>query len=1088
MLSCLTLLLSSGKIPASELHKQADSFLLVHPRIPSQVWKTEAVRRDRTVNILALRVEFVRDTLSTTSGDGTFNYTGNDTIYFDPPPHDSLYFADQLEFNRFYWDKMSNGAVDITWDIYPAGARAAYRLPKKIWQYNYNYPEEDDPDHLDRGLANLFYDAIQAAVEDTSIHWRDYDLVIVFHAGAGTEFDLGFTETPHDIPSAWMVLEDFKIHLGLDNGILVNDHGIEHYIEEGLILPETESHDDVQIAMNGVVVFLFGHWLGLPALYDRDDGAAVVGKWSLLDRGFGNFYGAIPGPMDAWSRSYMGWLEPTDLLPSDSSIFINAYGFETPGATDAGKVRITDQEYFLLECRLRDPDKDSIAVAFDSEGRRMVFNNDYSVDAEPGFRVPVRINDLDFDTPGSGILIWHVDEALEVMIEEGRFNSINIRRGLDLEEADGAQDIGQDYPFLTPGWGTDYGIFEDAWYSGNITHEKANGGRAVSFNNDSYPNSRANSGAFTLIKLSNFSTIDTVMSFKLSQSGWKYDSPLWHGLGNKIVAVGNFDDIPEDQEIILFGNDHLMIFDGNGDILDSVSYGEEYKISLSYDPIVRNLDNDEFSEVVWTAFDNEDAVNLLLLNPDPAREFQLELIDSFIPSHSWMQSHNQIAFGGSEDQSTLLVVQPIGIRDNETISLLKSYDSDLNLVTEDTLTGSNLSLHRFGSAQSDTFLIIADGYKIFLWNQQELDSLGLIFPEEDPFRSITDGPFLVDFDRNGQQDVVFIYEKWGASDYPEDGQTMEKRAMLLVKDVDYNNGINIREYPLDSRYSNTGKMLPVDVDQDGCYELVGFLGSDVFGYYPSMLALENNAEIVEGFPWHIDQETGHVSISNFIMPDLNGDGKLEYQYISSLTSISTIDKGGIYLSRSLSTHSSSIEIKYHGGENLTGFPVASRLYNPECRLCQLDDDPWFELLMVTSEEFDVYDFELSGNGTPSIWWGQKYRDNDHSNAIWEPATSFSPSNASILLPDDLCYNWPNPARDETYIRYFLNFDAVVDVDIFDIMGEKVTSFHRPNQSAGLHYEITWLLNGIARGAYFAVVKAEGAGKSETKLIKIAVVK
>ena len=58
--------------------------------------------------------------------------------------------------------------------------------------------------------------------------------------------------------------------------------------------------------MAGVVVFLFGHWLGLPALYDRDNGDAVVGKWSLLDRGFGNFYGVLPGPVDAWSKTYMG--------------------------------------------------------------------------------------------------------------------------------------------------------------------------------------------------------------------------------------------------------------------------------------------------------------------------------------------------------------------------------------------------------------------------------------------------------------------------------------------------------------------------------------------------------------------------------------------------------------------------------------------------------------------------------------------------------------------------------------------------------------------------------------------------------------
>ncbi len=1039
--------------------------------------------RDRLCKILALRVEFVQDTLSTTSGNGKFDYIGDDSIYFDPPPHDSLYFADQLEFNRFYWDRMSNGAVDVNWDIYPAGARAAYRLPKKMWQYNYNYPEEDDPDHLDRGLANLFNDAIKAAEPDTAIHWRSYDLVIVFHAGAGTEFDLGFTETPHDIPSAWMVQEDFRIHLGLENGIPVDDHGVQHYVTQGLILPETESHDDVQIAMNGVVVFLFGHWLGLPALYDKDDGRAVVGKWSLLDRGFGNFYGAIPGPMDAWSRHYMGWLDPAELTPGDSSCLINASGFQTPGAIDAGRIRITDQEYFLLECRFRDPNDDSVAVAYDRDGRRMIFNDDYSVDADPGFRVPVRIDDLDFDTPGSGILIWHVDEALEAMIDEGRFNSIDNRRGLDLEEADGAQDIGQNYPFLTPGYGTDYGIFEDAWYADNHAHQDANGGQAVRFSDRTYPDSRSNSGAYTNIAISNFSTIDTVMSFKLSRSGWKYDSPLRHGLENRMLAVGNFDDVTEDKEIILFGSDRLKIFDGNGEIIDSVLFNDEYGYN-TIDPLVRDLDNDGYDEVVW-ACRSGDEVRLFLLNPAPTGEFLLQLIDSFIPSFPWMKSNTEIAFGGPEDQTMLLVAQPVGMMDSETISLIKSYDSSFDLAAEDTITGKHLSLYRFGTAQSDTFLIIDDDYEIFLWDQRGVDSLGLIFPNRG-LRSITDGPFLVDFDRNGRQDVVFIYEKWGFAGGPEGGMALEKRALLTVKDIGYSNEIDIQEYPMDSRSLSTGGMLPVDVDQDGGYELLGFSGRGFSGDYSIMLALESNAEIVDGFPRQIDRETGPGSISSFMIPDLNGDGRFEYQYLSNPKSISINDGG--YFDHPLPTYNSDIEIKDYWGGNLAGFPVASRLYNPSCRLCQLDDDPWFELLMVTSEEFDVYDFEFAGNGTPSIWWGQQYRDDDHSNAVWEPATPFSPSNASILLPDDLCYNWPNPARDETYIRYFLNFDAVVDVDIFDIMGEKVTSFHRPDQSAGLPHEITWPLSNIARGAYFALVKAEGAGKSETKLIKIAVVK
>ncbi|NQU05776.1 MAG: hypothetical protein HQ568_06770, partial [Calditrichaeota bacterium] len=670
---------------------------LSHPRTASYISPQSAITsRNGTFNILALRVEFKRDTLSTTTGDGSFDYDAKDSVYYDPPPHDSQYFSDMLEFNRFYWQEMSNGAIDFTWDIYPLDSQAAYQLPKKMWQYNYNYPTDRNSSHLDSTLSLLFRDAVAVADSDTAIVWADYDLVVIFHAGSGAEFDLGFTVTPHDIPSAWMVKKDFEL-IEMDEGIPVSDNGVTGFVTEGLILPETESHDDVQISMAGVVVFLFGHWLGLPALYDRDNGDAVVGKWSLLDRGFGNFYGVLPGPVDAWSKTYMGWLNPVELTPGNWSI--SARGFELPGLSDtiqAAKVYITQDEYFLLECRYRSTvgefKDDSVAVLYDSNDSMMFLKEDYSVDTErtaDNFRVPVRADNLDFDTPGSGILIWHVDESLLPLVQDGRFNSVDAHRGLDLEEADGAQDIGRDYPFLTAGYGTDYGIFEDAWFRNNEAHRNANKRDAITFGEGTFPNSRANSGAFSGIAIGNFSFTDIVMSFTFTNSGWLYDLPIQHDLDAKLVAVGNFDNTPDDQEFVIFGSDSLNIFDGDGDILARVPYGKEYYIYQHNDPIVRNLDNDDYSEVVWTVLDeaasNSNAV-ILCLDPDPVNGFQIEIIDTFVPSHSSMRSDTKIAFGGAEDQTVIQVLQPIR-QANEIISLLRSYDSDFAPLAETELSG-----------------------------------------------------------------------------------------------------------------------------------------------------------------------------------------------------------------------------------------------------------------------------------------------------------------------------------------------------------------------------------------------------------------
>jgi hypothetical protein len=393
----------------------------------------------------------------------------------------------------------------------------------------------------------------------------------------------------------------------------------------------------------------------------------------------------------------------------------------------------------------------------------------------------------------------------------------------------------------------------------------------------------------------------------------------------------------------------------------------------------------------------------------------------------------------------------------------------LNIIASDTLVGDVESLHRFGSSTSDTFLLMTNEFGIYLWDQNELDYLGQIFPDVDQTRSVADGPFLADFDRNGMQDLLFIYEEWGGTLEGEGGQYLEKRALLIVKNILNNNDLNSDEYLLNRQTIDITQTLPVDVDRDGGYEILGILGWDHHFNIKGLIALEINAEIA----------------------DLNGDGRKEYLYLSRMNDISTDednDDGSTLWDTPLVHRSNAFEIKDYRMNSLTGFPICSRLWSPNCRFCQLDEDPQLELLMVTNQEFDVYEINVDVIGQHSIWWGQQYRDNDHSNAIWEPATPFSPANAAVLMPVDQCYNWPNPASDETRIRYSLNYTADVTVDIFDILGEKVTTFDRFGQAPGLPHEIPWQLNDIARGAYVAVVKAEGNGMSETKLVKIAVVK
>ena len=104
----------------------------------------------------------------------------------------------------------------------------------------------------------------------------------------------------------------------------------------------------------GVYAHEFGHVLGLPDLYDRDDSdgdSEGIGNWCLMAGGSWNGTGGdTPAHLSAWCKQEMGWLEPTVLTA-------NQYGVSIPQAeTNAFALKIWEDEYqwsryFLVENR-----------------------------------------------------------------------------------------------------------------------------------------------------------------------------------------------------------------------------------------------------------------------------------------------------------------------------------------------------------------------------------------------------------------------------------------------------------------------------------------------------------------------------------------------------------------------------------------------------------------------------------------------------------------------------------------------------------------------------------------------------------------
>lgn len=1030
-----------------------------------QQWTTGVVK------VLGLRVQFVKDTLSTTSGDGTFEYDMVDTAYFDPPPHDSKYFADHLTFQDFYWNKMSVGKIGLESKIFPDRLEGAYQLPKKIWQYNHNHTEAQ----LDFGLAELFRDAVLEADKDPDIEWNKYDLVVVFHAGAGAEFDLGYTTTPHDIPSAWLTAEDLDT-LGYSGGILTDDG---ERIPGGLILPEMETHDGVQISMAGVITSLFGHWLGLPALYDNDTdvfgdrGNPVVGKWSLMDRGFGNFYGSIPGQLDAWSRIYMGWLEPVEIEPGDYRIA--ALGFASDTIPEVYKIPINETEYFLLSCRARDPENDSIAVGIDSKYNKMVYNDDYTVtrgfgfrDLDAGYGVPLEIDNLDFDAPGSGILIWHVDESGgKLIIEEGRFNSVDEFRGLDLEEADGAQDIGERYPFLTAGYGTDYGIYTDAWFRDNKHHQDSNQGFGVGFNDYSYPSSLDNSGSLTHIKIGNFSPPSTVMSFTYLKQNIVFNKKWDLGTNrNFLCGTGNFDSDESDQEIVVI-SDSVRFIDGSGTVIFTSEIDLTDLTIVSNEPLIRdffsNMNSNKLAEVIFTSLNNSGSLSFNILISGSVLDYEMRQYELMQNWENYGEIH-MIAVGDTSIGEVIFTSRICFGIPVETGTQLKAYNDQLQPENELFIPERIKAFHRLGSYTSDIVLIFGESSTVYLWKSGEIELLGTVINLQNNPNSSISSSALADFNSSGSQDLCFL--------------TRDPNQIITVTDIAENGISSVTASMIEGPWTTLYNPIPVDVDKDGQYEIVGYVNSDPT---KGIIAFEINGMVVDRFPLISPESTSEYFpiMRELAVFDTDNDGFWSYFYPGQFRKTLITSQGN--------QAKSSFIGRYDQRETYrSGFPLSVSQETPHFRFCQLDTTEELEMVIWGDGMLSAHKYNLFAEPA-DIWWGQPFRDNDHSNAVWEPSTPFSSTDDKPIIPADKCYNWPNPAKGLTYFRYFLNFDADVTIEVFDILGEKVTMLSGSG-TAGTTNEILWNTSNIPRGGYIAILKASSLGRNEKHKIKVAVLK
>jgi len=474
-----------------------------------------------TLKILAVMVNFQQDRDGTTFGNGKFGsiYTKayGDTI-LDPLPHDKAYFESHLEFVKNYFEKVSGGIVTVNYTVLPDTFSVSQTMR--------NYTPGNNSDDF-TPLAEFSREVWQKAdALNPGFNFSDYGIFLIFHAGVGRDISLpGSIGNEKDLPSVYLSFKALQNIFGSDfTGFPVSNGSFN--IKNSMIVPETESRElEViggsvlfEISINGLLAASVGSYLGLPDLFDTKTGLSAIGRFGLMDgQAIFAYNGIFPPEPSAWEKIYLGWRVPTEINPGNYSVNLTTGLASVPPDTSILKVPINSTEYYLVENRERDAIHDGSKITYVVNGNTLTktFYSDttgyYSYDVSSVNGVVTNADEFDWAVPGNGIVIWHIDQnIIDAKIDANQINTDKNARGVDVEEADGIQDIGVQFTTLLGDVVIGEGSADDFWYKGNPSHFYQN-----RFSKDTKPPAVTNSGANSLITMYDFSGISNKMNFKI---------------------------------------------------------------------------------------------------------------------------------------------------------------------------------------------------------------------------------------------------------------------------------------------------------------------------------------------------------------------------------------------------------------------------------------------------------------------------------------------------------------------------------------------------------------------------------------------
>ncbi len=142
-------------------------------------------------------------------------------------------------------------------------------------------------------------------------------------------------------------------------------------------------------------------------------------------------------------------------------------------------------------------------------------------------------------------------------------------------------------------------------------------------------------------------------------------------------------------------------------------------------------------------------------------------------------------------------------------------------------------------------------------------------------------------------------------------------------------------------------------------------------------------------------------------------------------------------------------------------------------------------LYAVSHNSDIKAWEF--HNFTSADWPSRYGTNSFNKVSGSVNQSTSGNTDYSVLNKKETYNWPNPAGDETNIRFEVaQPGGTVDISVITVSG-RIIFEETVETPGGIPQEVHVNTQHWGSGGYIARIKATVEGKSETKLIKIGIV-